>query len=119
MSIIEEVSNFRLAIPLKNRSAKSIAKVLEDRLISVFAPKCIVADKGTNLVLSKEVMKVLDQYGVAFHVGSAYASRSHGKIGQEDTNSFKLAIFENKKYFQKHIEEIELKLKLQTNEFES
>ena len=89
MSIIEEVSNFRLAIPLKNRSAKSIAKVLEDRLISVFAPKCIVADKGTNLVLSKEVMKVLDQYGVAFHVGSAYASRSHGKIGQKDTNLLK------------------------------
>ena len=79
LSCIEEVSNFRIAIPLKNQTAKHIAELLEERVISIFAPKCIVADKGTNLVLSREVMRVLDRYGVAFHVGSAYASRSHGK----------------------------------------
>ena len=79
LSCIEEVSNFRIAIPLKNQTAKHIAELLEERVISIFAPKCIIADKGTNLVLSREVMRVLDRYGVAFHVGSAYASRSHGK----------------------------------------
>ena len=80
LSLIEEFSNFRIAIPLANRSAAHIARVLEERLLSVFAPKCIVSDKGTNLVLSKEVLAVLDKYGVAFHVGAAYASRSRGKI---------------------------------------
>lgn len=80
LSIIEEVSNFRLAIPLRNRSAKAIAKILEERLISVLGPKCLVSDKATNLVLSKEVTRVLEKYGVAFHTGSAYASRSRGKI---------------------------------------
>ena len=80
LTCIEEFTGFKVAIGLSSRKADNIAKKLEERLLSVFGPSVIASDRGTNLLLAKEVVKKLKKYGVDTHIGVPYSPKSHGKV---------------------------------------
>ena len=80
LTCIEEFTGFKVAIPLRSRKAENIAKLLEERILSVFSPSVIASDRGTNLLLSTAVNRKLKRYGVDSHVGVPYSPKSHGKV---------------------------------------
>ncbi len=79
--LVELGTNFKIVEGLRQPTSKNVARVLEDRIFSVFIPPSVItSDQGANLLKSNEVMKKLHQYKIHGHTSVAYSPTSHGSV---------------------------------------
>ena len=79
LSAIDVYTKFLILIPLKEDKSGPIAKLLEERLISVFGPpKYIFSDGATNMNKSNKIQELAETYGISLKIRCPYSSRSLG-----------------------------------------
>ena len=82
LSLLEPFSGFRLAVICRSSlTARGVADILKEHVISVFGPpKHLTSDGGPQMLKSKEVEQLCSFYNIVAHVGTPYSPRSHGRV---------------------------------------
>ncbi|PAA92863.1 hypothetical protein BOX15_Mlig004203g3 [Macrostomum lignano] len=80
LSVIDSTSKFPFAFAIKNQKAKTVIKILQERVFADFGiPQWIHTDQGTQFT-GKAFRKFLDLYGIRHTRTTSYHPQSNGLV---------------------------------------
>ena len=80
LAFVDTVSKYVVAVPIRNKTAKTVAKVFVEKVVAVYGPPQELYCDGAAEFSSSIVSELVEMFGVSRHITTPYHPQANGQI---------------------------------------